>query len=164
MKRLWAPWRLRYILGKKPKECLFCVKAKESKDRENYILYRGRRCFIMLNIYPYNNGHLMIAPYRHVASLEDLDEETLTELMVLLNKSLRLLRQVMDPHGFNIGINLGKAAGAGIVEHVHIHVVPRWKGDTNFMPVLAETKVIPELLDETYEKLMAALEKEQRPR
>ena len=157
MKRLWAPWRMRYILGEKTGECLFCAKAKESKDRENYIVYRGQRGFIILNIYPYNNGHLMIAPYQHVASLEDLGEETLTELMLLLNKSLRLLRQVMDPQGFNIGINLGKAAGAGIVEHVHIHVVPRWEGDTNFMPVFAETKVIPELLDQTYEKLLSAL-------
>lgn len=157
MKRLWAPWRMEYILGEKAGECLFCVKAKESKDRENYIVYRGQRGFIILNIYPYNNGHLMIAPYRHAASLEDLDEETLTELMLLLNKSLRLLRQVMDPQGFNIGINLGKAAGAGIAEHVHIHVVPRWEGDTNFMPVFAETKVIPELLDQTYEKLLSAL-------
>jgi len=161
VKRLWAPWRMEYILGEKTGGgCLFCVKAKESKDRENYILYRGQRCFIMLNIYPYNNGHLMIAPYQHAASVEDLDEETLTELMLLLNKSLRLLRRAMGPRGFNIGINLGKAAGAGIEEHVHIHIVPRWEGDTSFMPVLAETKVIPELLDGTYEKLMAALEKE----
>lgn len=160
MKRLWAPWRMEYILGERTGECFFCAKAKENKDRENYILYRGQRCFIMLNIYPYNNGHLMIAPYQHAASLEDLDEETLTELMFLVNKGLRLLRRVLNPQGFNIGINLGKAAGAGIEEHVHIHIVPRWEGDTNFMPVFAGTKVIPELLDGTYEKLMAALEKE----
>lgn len=160
MKRLWAPWRMKYIIGEKTGECLFCAKAKESNDRENLILYRGRTGFIMLNAYPYNNGHLMIAPYRHVASLDDLDEETLTELMLLINKSLRLLRRVMSPQGFNIGINLGKAAGAGIEEHIHIHIVPRWEGDTNFMPVVGETRVMPELLDQTYEKLMAALDSE----
>ncbi|MEA3459706.1 MAG: HIT domain-containing protein, partial [Chloroflexota bacterium] len=119
-----------------------------------------KRGFIMLNLYPYNNGHLMIAPYEHAASPEDLDEDTLTELMLLLNKSLRLLRRVLNPQGFNIGINLGRAAGAGVEDHVHIHVVPRWEGDNNFMPVLSETKVIPELLDETYDKLMATLREE----
>jgi len=158
VKRLWAPWRMEYILGEKAEECLFCAKVKENKDRENLILYRGRTGFIILNAYPYINGHLMIAPYRHVASPEDLDEESLLELMLLVNKSLRLLRRAMSPHGFNIGINLGKAAGAGIEEHVHIHVVPRWEGDTNFMPVFAETRVIPELLEQTYEKLLAALD------
>ncbi len=160
MKRLWAPWRMRYILSEKREGCFFCAIAKEDKDRDNYILYRGRTGFIVLNLYPYNNGHLMIVPYKHVASTEDLDQGTLTELMLLLNRSLRLLHRVMNPQGFNIGINLGKVAGAGVEGHVHIHVVPRWEGDTNFMPVLGETKVIPELLDETYEKLMAALEKE----
>ena len=148
---------MEYIASEKTGECLFCTKVKENKDRENLILYRGRTCFIMLNAYPYNNGHLMIAPYRHVASPEDLDEESLLELMLLVNKGLRLLRRTMNPHGFNIGINLGKAAGAGIEGHVHIHVVPRWEGDTNFMPVLAETRIMPELLEQTYEKLLAAL-------
>lgn len=160
MKRLWAPWRMEYIISEGTKGCLFCAKVKEDKDRQNYILYRGQTGFIMLNLYPYNNGHLMIAPYQHVASLEDLDEDTLTELMLLLNKSLRLLRRALNPHGFNVGINLSRAAGAGIEDHVHIHVVPRWEGDTNFMPVLGETRVMPELLDETYEKLMAALREE----
>lgn len=151
---------MRYIVGKKTEGCFFCAIAKEHKDRENYILYRGKRGFIMLDLYPYNNGHLMIAPYEHAASPEDLDEDTLTELMLLLNKSLRLLRRVLNPQGFNIGINLGRAAGAGVEDHVHIHVVPRWEGDNNFMPVLSETKVIPELLDETYDKLMATLREE----
>jgi len=112
----------------------------------------------MLNLYPYNNGHLMVVPYEHVASLEDLETETLTELMVLVNRSLAALREAMAPHGFNIGVNLGRAAGAGIREHVHIHIVPRWEGDTNFMPLLGQTRVIPEMLEDTYARLLVAIQ------
>jgi len=149
---------MEYILSKKGEGCIFCEKITENDDRANYILYRGRRCYAMLNLYPYNNGHLMISPYRHVPSPEQLEEDELTEMMLVLNKSLEALRRAMHPDGFNIGINIGKAAGAGIEEHVHIHVVPRWEADTNFMPVLSNTRVIPELLDDTYRKLRAAWE------
>lgn len=156
MKILWTPWRLPFILSDKSEECLFCAKARENRDQENHILFRGRHSFIILNIYPYNNGHLMVVPYRHAPSLEDLDEATLGELMVLVQKSVVSLRQALSPEGFNIGLNLGQAAGAGIADHLHIHVVPRWSGDTNFMPVLAQTRLIPETLDGTYRRLKEA--------
>jgi ATP adenylyltransferase len=157
MKRIWAPWRMKYLIGEKTTGCIFCTEIAQNRDRENYILHRGRHGFIMLNLYPYSNGHLMIAPYQHVPSLEDLNEAALTDLMHLINLSLRILRKALQPRGFNIGINIGRAAGAGIDEHVHIHIVPRWEGDTNFMPIIAETRVIPELLDQTYDKLRALL-------
>ncbi len=154
MKRLWTPWRLKYILGPKAKGCVLCEKMAENRDKENYILYRSSRCCAMLNLYPYNNGHIMVVPYRHVPSTESLDEEELLDLMLVLNKGLAALRKAMNPDGFNIGINIGRAAGAGIEDHVHLHLVPRWEGDTNFMGILADTRVIPELLDQTYEKLL----------
>lgn len=156
MKRLWSPWRMKYIVSKKGEGCIFCDKVAENDDQANYILYRGKTCYVMLNLYPYNNGHLMVSPYRHVPSPEQLQEDELTEMMLLVNRSIRALRWAMHPDGFNIGVNIGKAAGAGIEEHVHIHIVPRWEGDTNFMPVLSQTRVIPELLDDTYCKLKAA--------
>ena len=145
---------MRYILSPKPANCVLCEKMAENKDRENYILYRGEKACSMLNLYPYNNGHIMVVPYRHVPSLERLDDDELLELMNIVNQSLAALRKAMNPDGFNIGVNIGKAAGAGIVDHVHIHIVPRWEGDTNFMAIMAETRVIPELLDQTYEKLL----------
>ena len=154
MERLWTPWRMGYILSdKKAEGCIFCLKAKETRDAENYIVYRGQQAFIILNIFPYNNGHLMVSPYQHVPSPECLEPDTLAELMRLVTFSICLLRQAMHPQGFNIGVNIGKAAGAGIDDHMHIHIVPRWEGDTNFLPILAETRVVPELLDETYRKL-----------
>jgi ATP adenylyltransferase len=143
MKRLWSPWRMRYILSEEKWEgCIFCDKPAQgrSHDPENFILY------------------LMVVPYQHAPSLENLDAPTLTEMMLLLNRSLQALRQAITPAGFNIGVNLGEAAGAGITEHVHIHVVPRWFGDTNFMPVVADLRVIPELMENTYTKLQAALD------
>ena len=159
MERLWTPWRMAYILSdKKAEGCIFCLKAQETKDAENYIVYRGQRAFVILNIFPYNNGHLMVSPYQHVPSLECLEPDTLAELMRLVSFSIVLLRQAMHPQGFNIGVNIGKMAGAGIDDHVHIHVVPRWAGDTNFMPILAETRVVPELLDETYRKLREVID------
>jgi ATP adenylyltransferase len=161
MKRLWSPWRMRYILSEEKWEgCIFCDKPAQgrSHDPENFILYRGQRAYLILNLYPYNNGHLMVVPYQHAPSLENLDAPTLTEMMLLLNRSLQALRQAITPAGFNIGVNLGEAAGAGITEHVHIHVVPRWFGDTNFMPVVADLRVIPELMENTYTKLQAALD------
>jgi len=153
MKRLWAPWRIDYILDKKEKGCIFCQKSKEDKDEENYILLRGEKCLVMLNAFPYNNGHLMIAPYRHIASIENLREGEAVEIMKILSRMTLLLKEVMHPDGFNIGVNLGDVAGAGIVDHLHFHIVPRWKGDCNFMPVLSDTKVISEALQQTYRKL-----------
>jgi len=153
MKILWAPWRIKYILQEKPKGCIFCIKSKESKDEENLILYRAKYNFVMLNLYPYNNGHLLIAPYRHVPSIEQLNSDELKEMMLLAKGCLLVLRDVMKPDGFNLGFNIGRVAGAGIEEHVHMHIVPRWNGDTNFMPVIGDTKVIPEALKDTYKKL-----------
>lgn len=156
MERLWTPWRMKYILSEKGAGCLFCEVIADNKDFENLVLYRGKKAFIMLNAYPYNNGHVMVAPNAHVKDLDQLDTETLTELMLLVTKSIRALKKSMNPEGFNVGVNMGAVAGAGIEEHVHIHVVPRWCGDTNFMPVLAGTRLIPEELHDTYRKLQAA--------
>ncbi len=163
MKRLWTPWRMAYLKGSKEKGCIFCNKIRASKrsDRKNLVVWRGERAFIVLNLYPYSNGHLMVAPYEHVGELEALDGETLQEMMLLVVKSIRALRRMMNPQGFNIGANLGRVAGAGVDDHVHLHVVPRWGGDTNFMPVLAETRMIPELLPQTYAKLQKAMQAEE---
>ncbi|MFB0546158.1 MAG: HIT domain-containing protein [Anaerolineae bacterium] len=148
---------MKYLVGEKPQGCIFCNKIAEDNDRENFVLYRGPKSCLMLNLYPYNSGHLMAIPYEHAPSLESLEEDTLLELMLLVRKSLTALRKLMNPDGFNVGVNIGKASGAGIDEHVHIHIVPRWEGDTNFMPVFAETRVVPELLHDTYDKLKAVL-------
>lgn len=155
MEHLWAPWRMAYIGAddNQSKGCIFCVKPQEDRDEENLILYRGARCFVLMNLFPYNNGHLMIAPYAHVPDIEHLDAETLTELMLTAQKSLAALRAALHPDGFNMGINQGASAGAGIADHVHFHIVPRWTGDTNFMPVLADTKVMPDYLRNTYRQL-----------
>ncbi len=164
MKRLWTPWRIGYL--KAPKGavtggCIFCdkVRADPSKDRQNLLLLRGRRAFVMLNLFPYANGHMMVAPYDHTGELESLDGDTLQEMMQLMGDGIRALRQTMNPQGYNVGANLGRVAGAGVEDHVHFHIVPRWNGDTNFMPVLADTRMIPELLPDTYDSLHAALEK-----
>jgi ATP adenylyltransferase len=154
--RLWAPWRLEYIRGPKPKECIFCSKPTESDDRAAYIVHRGEHCFVMLNAWPYNNGHVMVSPYRHVPSIEELDEAALLELMTLANRSLAAIRTAYAPEGFNMGINQGKVAGAGIEEHAHLHVVPRWGADTNFMPVIASTRVLPQSLDDSWSELTEA--------
>ncbi len=143
-------------MGAKPTECIFCTMPREQRDRENYILYRGHHGYVMLNAYPYNNGHLLVIPYAHTPTLEQLDEATAAELMALAQRGLGALRRAMSPEGFNVGVNIGKAAGAGIADHVHIHVVPRWSGDTNFMPVVGGVRMIPELLETTYDKLIAA--------
>jgi ATP adenylyltransferase len=156
MKSLWTPWRMGYILGEKPKGCLLCTKQGEprERDKDNYILYRGPTCYILLNLFPYTNGHMMIAPYQHAASLEQLDDKPLQEMMALTRVSVAALNKDLSPAGFNIGMNLGKVAGAGIADHLHMHVVPRWQGDVNFMSVCAETRLIPEALDTTYDKLL----------
>jgi ATP adenylyltransferase len=158
MEILWAPWRMAYIAPKtEQKGCIFCTQPAAQRDEEYHILYRGERCFIMLNLYPYNNGHLMIAPYQHVETIEKLDTATLAELMSQAQLALKALRLAMTPDGFNMGINEGKVAGAGFDEHMHLHIVPRWNGDTNFMPVIADVKVMPEHLDTVYEKLKQAI-------
>ena len=165
MDKLWSPWRSKYIESFKEElplaaeGSLFTRKLRENKDRENYLLYRGRKCFIIMNLYPYNSGHLMVVPYAEVKELSDLDNETGLELFELIDLGCRILTDAIGPHGFNIGTNLGRVAGAGIEDHLHFHIVPRWNGDTNFMPVLNEVKVISEAMDETYEKLMRSLEK-----
>ncbi len=157
MDRLWAPWRIEYILSEKEEGCLFCRVINEDRDDENLILYRGKKAYVILNKYPYNNGHLMIVPYRHVPNIEDLDDDELLEICRLTTLSIRLLKHVMKPEGFNIGANIGKAAGAGIEEHFHLHIVPRWVGDTNFMPIISDTKVVVEAIKETYKKLKKGL-------
>lgn len=154
MKQLWTPWRMAYIEGDKKKGCIFCEKPQAGNDKENFILCRSTWVFVMLNKFPYNNGHLMIAPYRHLPSLKDLQEEELTGLAAVVKKCEIVLEDAFHPAGFNIGINLGKAAGAGFAEHIHVHIVPRYHGDTNFMAVIGETKTIPELLTSTYQKLL----------
>jgi len=156
MKRLWAPWRIKYILGKK-EGCIFCDKVKENTDRENYILLRGKDAFVMLNTYPYNNGHLMVAPYKHVPDFDSLEDSELAELIGLVKKSAQILKEALNPEGFNIGANVGKVAGAGVEGHIHIHIVPRWEGDTSFISTVGGTKIIPETLDETFGKLLSAL-------
>ncbi len=153
MKLLWAPWRMKYIRGKKLKKCVFCKKINENQDEANYILFRKKNCFVILNTFPYNNGHLMVIPNEHLAEIEDLEKEVFNELMHTVKESVSLLKKAFSPEGFNIGINMGKIAGAGIEKHFHIHIIPRWQGDTNFMPTIAQTKVISEALRETYNKL-----------
>jgi ATP adenylyltransferase len=153
MKHTWAPWRIQYIRMTKPGGCILCDKPKEKRDAENYILFRGEHNFIMLNAFPYNPGHILIAPYRHIASLEDLTESERNEHYKLLSRSIEVLKEQLKPAGFNVGANLGRVAGAGIDDHFHSHVVPRWQGDDNFMPVLADTKVIPQALADTYNDL-----------
>ena len=151
--RLWAPWRLEYIQGPKPDECIFCARPEAGDDRAALVVHRGERCFAMLNAYPYSNGHLMVAPYEHVPSIEDLDAATAGEVMALAQESIGALREAYGPDGFNLGINQGKIAGAGVEDHVHLHVVPRWGGDTNFMPVIASTRVLPQSLEDSYDAL-----------
>ena len=153
MERIWAPWRIEYIQMEKPEGCILCEKPQENKDAQNYILYRGEKNFIMLNGYPYNPGHLMVSPYRHIASPEELTEEERNEHYEMVIRCVRVLREAFNPGGFNIGVNVGRVAGAGIDDHCHTHIVPRWQGDTNCVPVLADVRVLPEALAETYQKL-----------
>lgn len=153
MKQIWAPWRKSYIEQGVSRGCIFCDKAKGRNDKKNHVVHRWETCFSMLNLFPYNGGHLMVAPYRHVAGLDGLESPELTELIASVRDSIALLKRALKPDGFNVGINLGQIAGAGVADHVHIHVVPRWSGDTNFMPVIADTKVIPQSLDAMYETL-----------
>ncbi|MDD4875708.1 MAG: HIT domain-containing protein [Dehalococcoidales bacterium] len=153
MKHMWAPWRIEYIQMEKPAGCILCEKPGQDDDAGNYILYRGEKNFVIMNRYPYNPGHLLVASYRHVANMEELTDEERNEHFQIVSRSVRLLREVFNPDGFNIGINSGRVAGAGIDEHVHTHIVPRWQGDMNFMTVIPDVRVVPEALTETYNKL-----------
>jgi len=154
MKHIWAPWRIQYIRAEKPAGCILCDKPKEDKDVENYILYRGKKNFIMLNCYPYNPGHLLIAPYRHVGTPEELTEDERNEHFELICRSIVVLKAEFKPAGFNTGSNIGKVAGAGIDDHFHSHIVPRWQGDTNYIPVLADIRIMPQALEDTYKTLV----------
>lgn len=162
MDRLWSPWRSHYIqtfgTDQEARGCVFCDALASGRDDETYLVKRHRRCFSMLNLYPYNSGHLLIIPNAHVASLTDLDRETYTELFELVRDWLRVCEGAMHPQGYNIGSNLGRNAGAGIDQHVHMHIVPRWSGDANFMPVIADTKVISESLHDTMLKLRSGFD------
>ncbi len=156
MDRLWAPWRMKYIregIDKPENGCVFCVTLGESDDRRNLILYRGTTAFVICNKFPYNNGHLMVVPYQHTFNIDDLDDACSLEVWKLAARSRRVLTEAFSPDGFNIGMNLGRVAGAGIDTHLHMHIVPRWNGDANFMPVVGETKVISQSLEETYDAL-----------
>ena len=157
MKKIWAPWRMTYIRGQKEDGCVFCQISGQKKDEENLILHAGRYTFVVMNRFPYNNGHLMIVPRRHCVDVESLETQEIEELFHLLKLSVRVLETSLAPNGYNVGINLGKAAGAGM-EHLHLHVVPRWTGDSNFMPVLSDTKVIPEFVETTYRQLHLAFQ------
>jgi len=158
MNVLWAPWRMVYLSQvDEEKACLFCRLREEMPSPENLLLLKTEHALLMLNKFPYNSGHLMVAPLRHVARYEDLRDEELLSMDHLTQKALQVLREVFSPHGFNLGMNLGRIAGAGIDQHLHLHIVPRWQGDTNFMPVIADTKVIPEALAATYMRLKGAL-------
>jgi ATP adenylyltransferase len=157
MERLWTPWRLEYVKETSASvgTCIFCD-AQARQDDEALIVHRGRACFVILNKYPYNNGHLMIVPQRHVARLADMQADELVEFAQLTQAAERVLADVYDPHGFNMGLNLGKPAGAGVLYHLHMHVVPRWNGDTNFMTVVGDTRVLPEELSQAGERVRAA--------
>lgn len=151
--RLWAPWRLEYIKGEKPDECVFCAAPTIGNDEEALIVARGRRAFVILNAFPYNNGHVMVAPFDHIAKLEALDADVVSEMMALAQRMLGVLGAAYGPEGYNIGINQGKVAGAGIETHLHLHVVPRWGADTNFMPVLSDTRVLPQKLNDSWREI-----------
>jgi ATP adenylyltransferase len=164
MEHLWAPWRAEYFLHEKPKNCIFCAASSQqdssgevSTDEKNFVLIRDRTCFALLNAYPYSGGHLMISPYRHTGEIDELTDDEMKDLLVLARRCKNALQQAIKPNGFNMGFNLGSSAGAGIPGHLHLHVVPRWNGDTNFMTVLSETRVVCEGLKQTYEKLIPFL-------
>ncbi len=150
MDNLWAPWRIKYIQAKKTTGCIFCQKPKQKKDKSNFIVKRGKFVFSILNVFPYNNGHTLVVPYRHIDSLDKLNNNELIEMFELVNETTQKLKSKLKAQGFNIGFNIGKMAGAGIDKHLHVHIVPRWESDTNFMPVLSGTKVISQSMEELY--------------
>lgn len=157
--RIWAPWRLAYVKDASKdieEQCIFCAKPRGDDDAANLIVHRGERSFVILNLFPYTNGHLMVAPYDHVGRLQELPPATLTEMMAFAQRAMDRLESVYQPHGYNVGFNQGRVAGAGVEHHIHMHVVPRWAGDNNFMPVIADTKVMPQTIEQSYEALRGA--------
>jgi len=159
MRQLWAPWRISYIREQKGKGCVFCLKQKSTDDKHSLILSRGDHSFVLMNLYPYNNSHLLISPYNHVATTDQLNIETLNEIIWFANESMIIINNNLNADGYNFGANIGNAGGAGISDHIHFHVVPRWNGDTNFMPVVGETKVQVQGLQETYDELIIHFDK-----
>ena len=160
MKVLWAPWRMEYILSEeKGESCIFCPGDDREQDEERLILYVGSLSMVMMNRYPYNNGHLLVAPIKHVKALEDLSHEETLDILLMVRRSIRILKEIMNPEGFNVGLNLGRVAGAGMENHMHFHIVPRWNGDNNYMTVVGEVRVIPEHIIETYGRLKPHFEK-----
>jgi ATP adenylyltransferase len=158
MEKLWAPWREKYVRSnKKTKKCILCQAAKKRPGIKSYILKKGKYCFIILNIFPYNNGHLMVVPYQHSADMSKFNKNEILEIFDYISLSVKTLKKALKPDGFNIGVNLGNSAGAGVVNHIHYHIVPRWAGDTNFMAVTGKTKVIPVSLETTYRSLKKAI-------
>jgi ATP adenylyltransferase len=157
MKHLWSPWRMTYISNnKKEAGCVFCIAQAKADDAENLIAFRGKLSYVILNRFPYTSGHLMVIPFAHVSNLEELDAETRAEMMELTTRCMAVLRELYKPHGFNMGANIGEAAGAGVLGHVHIHIVPRWAGDTNFMSAVGETRVLPESLEDSHKRVQLA--------
>lgn len=164
MNNLWAPWRMQFIddLKNRKDGCIFCELALPGDDRERLVLYRGKLAFAVMNRYPYNNGHILITPYRHVATLRELDGAEQKEMMEQTGEAIEIITKAIEAEGFNCGINLGRAAGAGVLDHVHLHVVPRWVGDTNFLPVMSETRSMPEYLTATYDRLIGGFKKNKK--
>jgi len=159
MNHLWSPWRMEYIENPKNRDgCVFCNAQTQTDSAENLIALRGEYSFVILNRYPYTSGHLMVIPFEHKSNLEELDSLTRSEMMELTSRCTTILKEIYKPHGFNVGVNIGEAAGAGVLGHVHIHIVPRWMGDTNFMSTVGETRVLPESLEDTYKRVKAAFE------
>lgn len=155
MDHLWSPWRYRYVTRTgRPEGCVFCLKPERDSDRENFVLFRGSHCFVILNLYPYTSGHVMVVPYDHASRLDEISEEAAAEMMALTRRTAGVLERVYRPKGLNIGMNLGECAGAGIAGHLHMHILPRWPGDVNFMTTIGETRVLPEDLETTYERLL----------
>jgi ATP adenylyltransferase len=154
--RIWAPWRLAYVKDASKdseQECIFCAKPEAGDDEASLIVHRGEHAFVILNLFPYTNGHLMIAPFEHIGAIQAVPAATTAEMMALAQRAIEVLEEKYEPHGFNVGFNQGRVAGAGVEHHIHMHVVPRWGGDTNFMPVLADTRVMPQTLEQTYAAL-----------
>jgi len=156
---LWAPWRAAFVLSKREKGCVFCRRFKQRDSVENLIVYRGRKVFVILNKFPYNAGHLMVVPNRHVGHLENLKPDEATEFFEITRRAVKALKKVLKPHSLNLGMNLGKASGAGVPGHLHMHIVPRWIGDTNFMPVIGKTKLVSVPLEPLYDKIKAEMAK-----
>jgi ATP adenylyltransferase len=159
--RIWAPWRLAYVkdASKDIEEgCIFCAKGAEDADEANLIVHRGEHCFVILNLYPYTNGHLMVAPYAHIGKLQEIPVEATAEMMALAQRAMSRLEEIYQPYGYNVGLNQGRSAGAGVEHHIHMHVVPRWAGDNNFMPVIADTKVMPQTIEQSYEALKGSFD------